>query len=854
MPKAAVIPTKTLIIAEKPSVASDLARVLGRIKKQGDFYESEEYLISSAVGHLVELFMPEDIDKKKYGFWRLEPLPIIPDKFGLKPITERGNKDQFALLKKLLKRKDVKEVINACDAGREGELIFTYIYEAAKCKLPVRRLWMQSMTTTGIKEAFQRLREGDQMLALQDAARCRSEADWLIGINGTRAVTVRMLGSRRSSTATVGRVQTPTLTLVVERERLIRDFQPRTYWRIEGYFGITGGTYKGLYQRPEFKKSEDEHDKIDRLWKEESVEAIVSSLQDLSGERPVAVTEKKKRSRQSAPRLYDLTTLQREANNRYGLPARRTLSLAQSLYEKHKVLTYPRTDSRALPQDYPEEVRRILGELTSDLGDHARKVLENDWVRPGDKRVFNNAQVSDHFAIIPTGKEPGKLTDDERKIYDMATRRFVATFFPPAEFDVTTRMSEVAGHTFKSEGKVLVAPGWLDVYGDAGKQAELPALQKADFPHLAAGAEPRPEDVAAAQLEEVTPLEEQTKPPARFTEATLLTAMETAGRLVEDEELAEAMKEKGLGTPATRAQTIEHLVNEKYLERQGRELHPTTKADTLIEFLHATEAATLTSPDLTGEWEHRLHQIEQGILSRDAFMEQIKGLTNEIVGRVKNFEEDRSQARETAIISPSDNKPMRELLRHYESQDGEVKVYKTIGNRKLSEEEVCTLLKEGRIGPLDGFRSKRGKAFSAVLYLDESRKVKFDFGGDGEDGNGDGQEIDLTQLRVIGKSPKDQSPVYEAPNAYGCATALKGGPDRAKGFRMGRTLLGKTIPPEQVVKLLEEGKTELIKGFRSNRTKRLFDAFLVIKNGDVKFEFDNSKRPPKKKRTAKKTS
>ncbi|MFA5264050.1 MAG: DNA topoisomerase, partial [Opitutaceae bacterium] len=335
---------KSLVIAEKPSVAADLARALGKVPKQGEIYENDEWVISSAVGHLVELFMPEDIDKKKYGFWRLETLPIIPETFQLKPIE--SSKDRYSLLKKLLARKDIGQVVNACDAGREGELIFSYIYQLAKSKLPVKRAWMQTMTPEGIRHAFEKLRDGAQMAGLADAARCRSESDWLIGINGTRALTKRMFGSRAGNVASVGRVQTPTLAIIMARELEIRNFKPRAFWRVLASFEVAGGCYEGVFQRPNFKKAEgDDADRIDRIWDKAQADAVLAACQG----QPVAlVSEEKKSTTQISPRLYDLTTLQREANSRFGLSAKRTLQIAQALYERHKMITYPRTDSRAL--------------------------------------------------------------------------------------------------------------------------------------------------------------------------------------------------------------------------------------------------------------------------------------------------------------------------------------------------------------------------------------------------------------------------------------------------------------------------------------------------------------------------
>lgn len=833
---------KSLIIAEKPSVARDIASALGRMKKHEDWFENDSYLVCSAVGHLVELFMPEDLDKKLKA-WRLQSLPIIPAKFELKPIAK--TKDRFDLIRRLIKREDVGEVINACDAGREGELIFTYAYELAKGRKPVRRLWMQSMTGEGIRSAFSRLRQDGELSPLRDAARCRSEADWLIGINGTRAVTIRMMGNRRQKgqLTTVGRVQTPTLTLVVERERQIRGFVARTYWRVEGEFSISSGVYRGFWQSPAFRKTEgDPEARADRLWDSESAQRI---LREARACPTGLVSEERKRTQQIAPRLYDLTSLQREANNRFGLPAAVTLRIAQSLYEKHKAITYPRTDSRALPEDYLPTCRETLGALRSSY-QSANAPLENGWVRPN-RRIFNNKEVSDHFAIIPTVETPARMTADEEKIYDMITRRFIAVFYPPAEYDVTVRLTDVGGHVFKTEGKVLAVPGWLDVYGRAASGDALPGLSPADG------------TPAKAAVRSVCLLEESTKPPARFTEATLLSAMEGAGKLLDDEELALAMKDKGLGTPATRAAIIDHLLHEKYLEREKRDLLPTPKAEGLVDFLRAIGIETLTSPSLTGEWEHKLHQIENRTLTRDAFMTEIAQLTQRFINQVKEFEEKPEDARVTSVTSPTDGKPMIETLRAFQSQDGEIKIYKTIGNRSISEEEMGELLRERQIGPLEGFRSKLGKPYTAILRLNESNRIEFQFpnrtgtppGPANGNESAEPEALDLSTLTQVGLSPLDGAPVYETPSGFFCERSLRG--DRT-GFRLSRTLLDCTLPTDQVRKLLDTKRTDLIPNFRSKRTRRTFSARLVLKDkGELGFEFEprpaGSKRPQSKRRT-----
>jgi DNA topoisomerase-3 len=830
---------KSLVIAEKPSVAADLARALGKVPKKGDVYENDEWVISSAVGHVVELEMPEDIDKKKYGFWRLETLPIIPEKFGLKPIED--SKEKFSLLKKLLARKDVDQVINACDAGREGELIFAYLYQLSKSKLPVKRAWMQSMTVDGIKKAFDKLRDGSELAGLADAARCRSESDWLIGINGTRALTKRMFGSRAGNVASVGRVQTPTLAIVYARELEIRNFKPRAYWRLTATFELAAGAYEGVYQRPNYRRDPaHEHDRVDRLWEEAAARAV---LADCQGRPPAAVREEKKPATQASPRLYDLTTLQREANGRFGLSARRTLQIAQALYERHKVITYPRTDSRALPEDYASTVRETLQALGGDLAPHAAKVVQSAWIRPGNKKIFNNAQISDHFAIIPTTTEPKSLDEMEAKVYDMIARRFVAAFYPEAQFDVTTRISTIAGrHDFKTEGRVLTEAGWLAVYGKSAalEDESAPAGTKPDAKALPALS---PADHGTARTTEAQLHAETTKPPPRYTEATLLSAMEGAGKLVDDEAMAEAMKERGLGTPATRADTIDGLINQKYVERQQRELVPTPKAESLLQFLAAVKAEALTSPAMTGEWEFKLRQMEQGRVRRDEFMREVIDQTKGIVERVKGFEEDESNSRVTDIISPTDGQPLLETLRGYKSQDGTLMIYKVMTGRKLEESEIRQLVATGEVGPLDGFVSPRtGNRFPAKLRLvdDEKaelpgrKKVAMDFG----------EKTDLGELVPFWTEPRTGAELCEAPTKY---VLRQKNPDGTweQAFSLSRILCKRELRRDEVIACLETGRTPLIEDFIS-KFGRPFKAYLVRAGAKANFEF-----PPREPKTGK---
>ncbi len=436
---------KTLIIAEKPSVAADLARVLG-VKKAGDFFEDDRYVISSAVGHLLELTVPKEHEIAR-GRWTMEKLPHLPPEFALAPIEK--NATRLALLKKLIKRKDVSDIINACDAGREGELIFRNIMRASAAKQPSKRLWLQSMTPDAIRKAFTELRPNEEMLPLADAATSRSEADWLVGINSTRALTAlntKAMGGFQKTPA--GRVQTPTLAILAEREEKIRAFQSKPYFEVYGDFEVAAGDYRGRWFDAAFKKADVEEARAERIWDKAQAEAIKAKCLGKPGNR----RRGEKPTTQASPQLYDLTTLQREANQRHGFPARMTLQIAQALYEKHKALTYPRTDSRYLPEDHVATAKQVMGSFDSPLSTHAEKALRQGWVKPN-KRIFNNAKVSDHFAIVPTGTAPKGLDEREQKIFDLVARRFIAVFFPSAQFEVTTRITTVEGEKFKTDAR-----------------------------------------------------------------------------------------------------------------------------------------------------------------------------------------------------------------------------------------------------------------------------------------------------------------------------------------------------------------------------------------------------------------
>ena len=811
---------KTLIIAEKPSVASDIAKALGGFAKDksGEFFESDHYVLSSAVGHLLELVPPEGVEAAR-GKWTFKHLPVIPPHFDLRPIER--NENRLKVLARLIKRKDVEVVVNACDAGREGELIFRNIVKFTKARQPIQRLWLQSMTPAAIREGFAQLRDDASLRPLADAAECRSESDWLVGINGTRAMTAFNSKTGGFHLTTVGRVQTPTLAILVEREEKIKNFVPRDYWEIHGTFAARAGEYPGRWLDEKFsRKDSDDQLKPERVWDLKLAEAI----RDKCLGKPGVVTEESKPTTQLSPLLYDLTSLQREANGRFGFSAKNTLGLAQALYEKHKVLTYPRTDSRALPEDYLNTVKQTLAMLSkSSLGQFADQILKNDWVKPN-KRIFNNAKVSDHFAIIPTSLAPKHLSEPEAKLYDLVTKRFLAVFYPAAEFLVTTRITRVEGEPFKTEGKVMVNAGWMTVYGKEAQRDDTPSLVPV-----------QPNETVQTTNVEVQA--NQTKPPPRFSEATLLSAMEGAGKLVEDEELREAMIEKGLGTPATRAQIIEGLIWEKYVHRNGRELQPTAKAFSLMALLRGLNIPELTSPELTGDWEFKLRQMTRRQFERAAFMREIEAMTREIVRKAKSFESDTvpGDFGTLKVPCPKCGGEVHENYKKFQCQKCDFALWKIAAGRQLEIPEVEELIAKGVVGPLQGFRSKLGRPFAAVIKMGAEFKPEFDFGQDQKNEDGTSAEVDFTGQEPLGKCPACGGRVFESPMAYVCEKSV--GAAKSCAFRTGKIILQRPIDRTQVQRLLETGKTDLLDKFISKKG-RPFKAYLVAKDGKVGFEFE----------------
>jgi DNA topoisomerase-3 len=748
---------KTLVIAEKPSVGRDLARVLpgpfekksGQGEKTERYLEGPDHIISWAVGHLVQLAEPDEYDDK-YKKWRMADLPIVPDRFKLVVRDERSQK-QMSVVRQLLRRDDVEIAINACDAGREGELIFAYLYEKAGAKKPIKRLWLNSMTNEAMREAFSHLRDGEELRSLEEAARSRSEADWIVGMNATRAATIR-LRSSFDGAVSLGRVQTPTLAILTRREEEIRAFVPEPYWLVDATFAADASrSYDGRYHagaKP-------------RIASAEEADAIVSAVRGQRGE----ITKLEKTTRKErAPMLYDLTSLQREANTRYGFSARRTLAAAQRCYEEHKALTYPRTSSRFLTSDMVSELKPIAGKVgrRPEYAKAAAYVASLDLLPLG--RVVDDAKVGDHHAIIPTNSEHKleKMSDDDRRIYDMVTRRFLAVFHPEAVFENTKVETTVSEHIFRTRGKVLVVPGWRGVYGegleegvagrdeeDEGRDQQLPKLEKGE----------------SVETRLVEALAKETKPPRRYSDASLLSAMETAGKLVDDDELREVMKESGIGTPATRAAIIERLIDVGYVERDGRALVPTEKGMNVIRLLGEHP---LTSPSLTGDWEKRLAEIERGEEARRRFMEDIAKFAGSTVGELDAKLKDVRIPRANLGPCPVCGRDINENRKGYSCWGRDdpgcgFVIWKSKAGKMLAPAVAKELISRGRTEkPVTGFKGRSGRSFRARLALMQNEEGKWRV------------EFDEPWAREGAKAPE---PEEDAPAA--AADAAKGEPAAA---------------------------------------------------------------------------
>jgi DNA topoisomerase-3 len=842
---------KALVIAEKPSVARDIAAMFGDCTEHDGYFENDRYVVTFAVGHLFELLPPEEVDDK-YKRWTLDALPILPEEYRYRP--KKGQSDRIRTIRELLERADVDEVINACDAGREGELIFREIVDHLDSHKPIRRLWLQSMTDKAIRRGFEDLRPGEELEGLAAAAACRARSDWLIGMNATRAFTKRLKSRKEKTAWSAGRVQTPTLAMLVVREHEVLAHVPRPYWKVNGSFAFNGHSYTGVWFDPAFKAGDDEALKDDRIFEEERASAVATAV---SGQT-AAARESRKPSRETAPPLFDLTSLQREGHRRFGWSARRTLSAAQRCYDRHKLLTYPRTNSRCLPSDYRDTVDSTLSALAGAAGhpgdgfaDYAasashlqRAGLENT------KRVFDDKGISDHFAIIPTGALPSQpLTGDDLRLFDLVTRRFLSAFFPPAVWERVERVTEVGGESFRTRERTLKEAGWRSCLkpsaSDEGSDSGLAPLVSGQ--DEATG--------VAVRSGEAELVAEETKPLPRITEARLLSLMENAGKQIEDEDLAAVMHEKGIGTPATRADVIENLIAKGYAVRMDRALRPTVKGIRLIDTLQRIHVDRLTSAELTGEIEFHLLQVERGGRTAEDFMREITEYACEIVERAKTFEYEELYDLRPLGKCPSCGRDVIEMAWFYRCEpepdvtredDCPMRFWKDTSGRYLDRATVAALLKDGVAGPLDGFTARSGRTYKGNIELDrEAWQLKVRSLGYNEgEGVSDQPEYEVNSDPLGGCPFEEECQILESPRQFVCERTLKEeelGKDEERpkscGFVMPRTVCKREIVRDEALVYLKTGKTELLTDFTS-RFGRPFAATLVLKeNGRHGFEF-----------------
>ena len=875
---------KALIITEKPSVARDIVAALGGFTaKQGNAYwESDDFLCTYAVGHIFTLFEPEDIDSA-FKQWKLSTLPILPKVFQLKPIP--GHETRISVLQKLIERADINVLINACDAAREGELIFREIVGYLNSRKWVRRLWLQSMTPEAIRHGFQVLRDGTDLEGLGAAAECRARSDWLIGMNATRAFSERLRNRGERTPWSVGRVQTPTLALLVERELQILGHRPRPFFRVIAKFKAETHTYEGTWFDPKFKANELHPErKDDRIIDRAQAEALVRSL---PGAAAIA-KESREESLRHAPYLFNLTGLQKYMAQRYKWSAKRTLEAAQRCYETHKVLTYPRTSSSCLPEDYRGEVERLIEGYRGHADYGAAADYLHQHGRKNDKRTFNNAGVSDHFAIIPTGKQRA-LSGDDGRVYDAVVRRFLATFHPATVYDKVKRLTVVSGQSYRTGPiETLVHPGWLAVYDRTAEESPAQAL-----PPLRPG-QKHAVDVPVQALDALIK-DETTKPPPRINEAGLLSLMEHAGRQIEDSELQAALTSaEGLGTAATRADIIQNLKIKEYVDGA---LRPTFKGIHLIRTLDRLKVSRLTSPELTAKLELELAEVESGKRVASQYMVEINRYTTEVVEAARRLDW-RHIYPNTESLGPCpicrtgrrstpEQPPQvyeRTLFYACESVTGpdtgcDFKVWKDVSHRYMTRSNVEQLLEVGKTHLLDGFRTKSGRDFKATCELQAGKLRLIDDEGHsdfvtpmdtaaGAFPTGRPQDAGSSHRQAphwakgAGKdqggpaapaaSASDRPSLGACPmhgpdcqvlvtrGAFVCARRLKAfaaGETQPQGVMIPRILCKRELTPTEVSGMLATGATAELKGFISKSDKP-FAAILVLnKQGGFSFEF-----------------
>ena len=845
--------SKRLIIAEKPSVAQDISRAMGIKNNEGNYFESDEFVLTWAIGHMLEFQNPEDIDKK-YKFWQISELPIRPSPFKWKIVSR--TRDQYASIRKLLKRKDLSGVINACDAGREGELIFREILVKEKVKLPIERLWLSSMTTAAIQKGFETLRPGQELEGLFHAALSRSESDWLIGINGTRAITKRLNRRTQKSVFSVGRVQTPTLSMVVSRELEIVDHDPKAYWKIQAEFQAENHSYTGdLFPKNGGKEAGD------RIFKSEDRDVFLKKL-EVQG-TPAKASEKRKKSLQQPYPLFDLTSLQRDANSRFGFSAIRTLQSAQRLYEAHKLITYPRTDSRHLPTDYVEPLSSALSSLKQAPGFDPLISRMQNKVEVKNRKIFDDSKVSDHFAIIPTGQlPPASLKPDDQKIFDLILRRVVAAFYPPAEFENVNRTTIIDALEFRSKGKFLKVPGWLEVFGKhVSEDSELPPLSD--------GSE---SSAIPVSLIKAGSSDHITKPPPRIGEGRLLGLMEHAGKALEIEEY-EVMEGKGIGTPATRADIIENLITKGYMSRVGSGLKASAKAMRLMDLLKRVNVERLSSVELTAEMESLLKEVQERKTSREDYMARIEAYVNEVIEQVREFKYEELYTEESSLgICPKCSANLHENLYGYACENRRQKnatcdffIHKEYTGAFVSRGLAQTLLSKGETKDLDmHFMDAKGFKGKLVLKPDSSVDV-LALGDDGYTSIRTKTTRELQEAESVENEKSMQSVHLEQDGTFRKTEEayyfevpkfpkVLGKPPKnfGEGAFVGRLPLEvckRPISETEAESFFVDGKTDWLTNFISKRGKP-FEAKLYVKaNGKYGFEFKpREKKPPKPKK------
>ena len=782
-----------LIVAEKPSVARDIARVL-KVKGGGKgWIGAGAVRISWCVGHLVELAEPQAYDPA-WKSWRLDLLPMIPEQFKLKP--RASARDQWKILRGLLREDDLGEVVNACDAGREGELIFAHVYQLSGCRSPVQRLWISSMTDQAIRAGFGALRPGPAMNDLEAAARCRAEADWLVGINATRAMTLRMRSVRGSTLLSLGRVQTPTLSLLDEREAAIETFEPKPFWMVKVRFARKTDESPEASWEATWTGEDAEGKRTDRLFDEADAQAI---LERIEGQIGVVTRVERKKTRERPPLLYDLTTLQKEANKRFGFSAQQTLDLAQALYENHKVLTYPRTDARHIGSDQVSTLQGLFEALRFDPYRAAAEETLSRWPFDPGSRIVDDAEVSDHHAIIPTGTDPrkSKLSTNEKRVFDLVARRFLAVFAADAVFAAALVETTIDDDLFVAKGRTLLEPGWRTIDPPAADRKK--AKKKG-------GKEPEPELPPVNKDELVDQREAKsqegvTKPPPRYTEASLLGAMERAGEALDEAELKRAMKRKGLGTPATRASIIETLLNRGYVTRSKKHVVPTDQGRALLE---ALPVEALRSPRLTGQWEARLNSVAEGEESREAFMADIRAFVTDAVRQLVEAEVDEevkasinagAATEAGAVIGPCPRcgEEVTGVRWGWACSACSLSIPQKVARREVSERMAKALLTDKVTAPVKGFRSKAGKTFRAALAFDDEFKVVFSF----------------PERDSLGTCPACSKPVRRRGKYYTCDSG------RECPFIVSVDLRGQTLEDDHIRHLLDSGQSAVIDGFEA---------------------------------------